>query len=143
MLVCFTKGFTMEGENSYKERKHFWSKPQEVRHKIYCNTWVYGICDESEVESEIERKTQKQLKTSGWGIKFSGWQRVVPYEEIVEIYKSHGWHEQLSELPSDTVRLDYINTWKMDKILAVLTGDQFLQFCKGTGLDPMKVRGTN
>ena len=64
MLVQFTKGFTMEGETGFKERKHFWSKATEVRYKIYINTWVNGICDESEVEAEIERISNLYVKIS-------------------------------------------------------------------------------
>jgi hypothetical protein len=130
----------MEGETGFKERKHFWNKATEVRHKIYVNTWVNGICDESEVEAEIERKTLEELKTSGWGIHFSGWERVVPYDEAVEIYKERGWENQLGDIPTGKVRLAYINEWKMDKILSVLTGEQFAQFCKDICIESNKVR---
>ena len=44
----------MEGENTIKVKKHFWSKPVEKRHKIYCTTGVHGICDESELEEKIK-----------------------------------------------------------------------------------------
>jgi hypothetical protein len=138
MLICFIKGFTMEGETSFKERKHFWNKAEEVRHKIYLNTFVSGICDESELDAEIERKTQEQLKTSGWGINFTGWQRVVPYEEMLEIYKEKGW--DTDDLPLGKVRAEYVNQWKMDKILKTLTGEQFAQLCREIDLDPNKVK---
>lgn len=138
MLVCFSKGFTMEGETGFKERKHFWNKAEEVRHKIYCNIFVSGICDESELDTEIERKTQEQLKTSGWGINFAGWQRVVPYEEMLEIYKEKGW--DIEGLPLGKVRTEYVNQWKMDKILKALTGEQFAQLCSEIDLDPNKVK---
>lgn len=138
MLICFSKGFTMEGETGFKERKHFWNKAEEVRHKIYCNTFVSGICDESELDTEIERKTQEQLKTSGWGINFTGWHRVVPYEEMFEIYKEKGW--DIDGLHDGKVRTEYVNQWKMDKILKTLTGEQFAQLCREIDLDPNKVK---
>ena len=138
MLVSFGKGFIMEGEASFKERKHFWDKPQEIIHKIYCTTGISGICDETELDAEVERLTQEQLKSSGWGHKFHGWQRVVPYDESVEIYAEHGWDTEY--IPTCEVRLQYIRDWKMDKILKVLTGKQFLQFCKEIDLEPYKVK---
>ena len=138
MLICFSKAFTMEGETSFKERKHFWNKAEEVRHKIYCNAFVSGICDESELDAEIERKTQEELKTSGWGINFSGWQRVVPYEEALEIYKEKGWDTEA--LPLGKVRTEYVNQWKMDKILKTLNGEQFSKLCKEIDLETCKVK---
>ena len=141
MLICFSKGFTMEGETGFKERKHFWGKTEEIRNKIYLNTFVSGICDESELDAEIERKTQEKLKTSGWGINFVGWQRVVPYEEMLEIYKEKGW--DIDDLPLGKVRTEYVNQWKMDKILKVLTGEQFAQLCREIDLDPNKAKENN
>ena len=138
MLICFSKGFTMEGETGFKERKHFWNKAEEIRHKIYLNTFVSGICDESELDAEIERKTQEQLKTSGWGINFSGWQRVVPYEEMLEIYKEKGW--DIDGLHTGEVRTEYVNQWKMDKILKTLNGEQFTKLCREINLDPNNVK---
>lgn len=141
MLVCFSKGFIMEGETGFKERKRFWSKAEEIRHKIYCRTFVSGICDESELDTEIERKTQDQLKTSGWGINFAGWHRVVPYEEALEIYKENGW--DIDDVPLGKVRTEYVNQWKMDKILKTLNGEQFAKLCREIDLDPNQVKENN
>ena len=137
MLIYFSKGLIMEGENSIFQRKHFWNKHQEVRQKIYCETWISGICDESELDAEVERLTAEKLKSSGWGSKFSGWQRVVPYEESVKIYEEHRWDTE--EVPKSDVRVDYIQNWKMEKILHVLTGKQFIQLCRENNVDPNKV----
>ena len=82
MLVSYHKGFVMEGEASFKERKHFWSKPELVRRKIYSTTGVYGICDDSELDAVVEDKIQRRLKSSGWGTNFSGWQRVLTFDEV-------------------------------------------------------------
>ena len=138
MLIYFSKGFTMEGETGFKERKHFWNKVEEVRHKIYCNTSVSGICDKNELDTEIERKTKEKLKTSGWGINFAGWHRVVPYEEMLEIYTQKGWN--IEYLPLGNVQTEYVYQWKMEKILKNLTGEQFAQLCKEIDLDPSKVK---
>lgn len=128
MLVEFHKGFIMEGENTYTKRKHFWGKPESKRQKIYLCTGVKGICDESEVDQEIERLTQEELKEDGWGTDFSGWQRVVPLEERTELAKKLKW--DLEELPTYQVKTELINSWTMEKILKTLTGEQFVQFCK-------------
>ena len=57
----------MEGENTITVKKHLWSKPESKRHKIYCTTGVYGICDDYELEAEIERLIKLDLASSGWG----------------------------------------------------------------------------
>ena len=129
MLVCFGKGFTMEGECTEKYRKHFWSKPIEVREKIYLNTGISGICDEADLEAEVERLTKERLNnSSGWGKDFSGWQRVVPYDEAISIAKNIGW--SLDAVPTNFLRITYLDDWTMDKVLKTLTGKQFAQFCK-------------
>lgn len=118
----------MEGEATFSEKKHFWSKPVDNVHKIHLYSGVEGICDESEVEQEIERLTTEELKSPGWGKNFSGWQRVVPYEEVLEIAKEKGW--DTDDIPKGEVNITYIDTWKMDTILKRLTGRQFARFCK-------------
>jgi hypothetical protein len=136
VLVQFTKGFILEGENTFTKRERPWSKPQDIRHKIYLRTFVSGICDEAEVDHEVERLTQEQLKTGGWGREFSGWQRVVPLDEMREIAKELKW--EADDLPTYKVRVEYINKWKMQKILDTLTGEQFAQFCRDHSLSMSK-----
>lgn len=128
MLVWFHKGIILEGENTVTDltKKSFWGKKVEKRQKIYCTTGVSGICDESEVEKEIERLTTWQLGSSGWGKDFSGWQRVVPYEEYEKIIEEKGWSKNC--LPKKDPKIEYIYNWKMEKILKELTGLQFAQF---------------
>ena len=58
MLVYFHKGFLMEGKTTFKKRKHFWSKPEFVTQNIYCTTGIHGICDESELDAEVEKLTK-------------------------------------------------------------------------------------
>ena len=89
MLVSFHKGFMMEGEATFKE-SFGWFRKAKVRHKIYSYTGISGICDESELDAEVERLTNKQLASSGWGEDFSGWQRVVPYDESV-VFQGTTW----------------------------------------------------
>jgi len=129
MLVEFRKGFLLEGESTYTHKKFPWSKPVSERRNIYLFSSASGFCDESEVDQEIARLTAKALKEhSGWGEDFSGWQRVVPYDESVEIAKAKGW--DVSHLPTGRIFIEYVHTWKMNKILERLTGEQFAQFCK-------------
>jgi hypothetical protein len=136
MLVSFHKGFIMEGENTITERKHFWSKPESKRHKIYCTTGVSGICDESEVEQSIEVLTNLRLKSEGWGKEFSGWQRVLSYEESVEIGKRDGWYKDYTDhyLPTTEVTLKYLDNWTVAKAAKELNGKQFAQYCRDYGI---------
>lgn len=134
MLVYFYKGLTLEGEASFFEKKHFWSKPVEDRRNIHLFTWIEGICDESEVEQEIARRTKESLeKNTGWGTNFSGWLRVLTRDEALRIAKEEKW-TNLDRIPKDEPRVEYLATWKMDKILKTLTGEQFVQFCKENNL---------
>ena len=128
MLVEFRQSFVIQGTNVIKKRKYFWSKPEEVTQNICCTTYIEGICDEKDLDSEIKRLTEKELKSKGWGYKFSGWQRVMPRDECIELYKEHGW--DLEAIPSYEIKITPINSWKMSKILETLTGEQFAQFCR-------------
>lgn len=128
MLVRFHKGFTMEGVSTVDTYKHWWSRPKKVRQTIYLHTGVRGICDESEVEKEVERLTAVELKSRGWGEDFSGWQRVVPYNELLEIAEEKGWKDR--DFPAGKITTEPVNKWKMEKILKELTGEQFAQFSR-------------
>ena len=132
MLVYFHKGFLLEGENTCFKRERFWKKPVKFRKNIYLFSSVSGICDISEVESEVDRLIKEDLlKTSGWGEGFSGW-RVVPFYRAIEIAKEKGW--DIKRIPDDELTIEYISTWKMNKILERLTGEQFARFCKDHGI---------
>ena len=129
MLVYFHKSFLMEGTTHFKERKHFWHKPELVKHTIYLTTGIWGICDEGELEAEVERLTQKQLKSGGWGINFDCWHRVVPYLEACDLAKKLKWDPD-HPIPTNEIKTEYINEWPMEKIIKELNGKQFAQFCK-------------
>ena len=128
MLVRFHKGFTMEGVSTVDTYKYWWSRPKKVRQTIYLHTGVRGICDESEVEKEVERLTAVELKSRGWGEDFSGWQRVVPYNELLEIAEEKGWKDR--DFATGKITTEPVNKWKMEKILKELTGEQFAQFSR-------------
>lgn len=132
MLVYFHKGFTMEGEATFTEKKHFWSKPIDIPQKIYLHAGVDGICDESEVDKEIERLTAEQLKSKGWGKNFSGWQRVVPYEEVLEIATEKGWYT--TNIPRGKVTIHSLDDWTVEKAAKELNGKQFAQYCRDYGI---------
>ena len=136
MLVSFHKGFIMEGENTYKERKHFWSKPVEKRHKIYCTTGVSGICDDSELEATLEEEIKKRLASSGWGKDFSGWQRVLTYEESLEVSEREGWGTMYTDhyIPTTEVAVKTLENWTVEKAAKELNGRQFAQYCKDYGI---------
>lgn len=122
----------MEGENTIKVKKHFWSKPVETRHKIYCTTGVYGICDELELEEKIKEEIDKRLASDGWGKDFSGWQRVLTYEESVRISKREEWGKMYTDhyLPTTEVTIKTLENWTVEKAAKELNGRQFAQYCK-------------
>lgn len=126
----------MEGENTITERKHFWSKPETKRQKIYCTTGVYGICDDSELEVELERQIQEQLKSSGCGEEFSGWQKALTYEESLEVSEREGWGTMYTDhyIPTTEVTIKYLDNWTVEKAAKELNGRQFAQYCRDYGI---------
>lgn len=136
MLVSFHKGFIMEGENTITEKKHFWSKPVEKRHKIYCTTGVHGYCDESELDKVVEELTQKRLNSSGWGNEFSGWQKVLTYDECIEVAARNHWGQDYvdSYVPSGKLTVKTLEDWTVKKAASELNGKQFAQYCKDYGI---------
>lgn len=134
MLVHFRKELILEGANNRTSRKHFWSKLETNRCKCYHFTSIRGICDDSEVEAEVERLTKEAMLTEkGYGEGFSGWERVVPFEELPALYSRLGWAREDRRFPAG-VKIEDISTWPMEKVLKKLTGKQFAQFCKDTGI---------
>lgn len=136
MLVSYHKGFIMEGENTLIKRKHFWSKPESTRHKVYCTTGVHGICDDSELETVVEEQIQKSLASSGWGKEFSGWQRVLTYEESVEISERENWSRDYVDfhLPTCELTTKTLDDWTVEKAVKELNGKQFAQYCRDYGI---------
>ena len=140
MLIYFHKRFVLEGETTIKQRKHFWNRKVDTRQKIYHYASIDGICDEKDLDKEIERLTSLKLKSSGYGKNFSGWQRVVPEIELFEIARDLGW--DMDTLPTGNISIEYVNQWTMDKIIKHLTGEQFIQFCKENDINLNGLKGS-
>lgn len=136
MLVYYHKGFIMEGEATFTEKKHFWSKTVETREKVYLTTGIEGVCDELELDKEIERQIYKSLQQDGWGKDFSGWQRVLSYDESVEISKRNNWSNKYVEyhLPTTEVTTKTLDDWTVEKAAKELNGKQFAQYCRDYGI---------
>lgn len=136
MLVSFHKGFIMEGENTITKKKHFWSKPESHRQKIYCTTGVFGICDDSELEAVVEEQVKDMLNSSGWGKEFSGWQKVLTYEESVEISERENWGKGYVDfhLPTCKLTTKTLDNWTVEKAAKELNGKQFAQYCRDYGI---------
>lgn len=132
MLVSFGKGFVLEGEATFLVHKSFLSKKKEVREKIYCFGGISGICDDSILEQEVERLTQEQLNSEGWGYKFHGWNRVLTYEESVEVAEQLGWDKE--ELPKCKLSIKGLDNWTIEKAAKTLNGKQFAQYCRDYGI---------
>jgi hypothetical protein len=136
MLVSYHKGFIMEGENTITKKKHFWSKPESYRQKIYCTTGVFGICDDSELEAVVEEQVKDMLNSSGWGKEFSGWQKVLTYEESVEISERENWGKGYVDfhLPTCKLTTKTLDDWTVAKAAKELNGKQFAQYCRDYGI---------
>lgn len=136
MLVSFHKGFIMEGENTVTNKKHFWSKPESVRQKIYTTTGVYGICDDSELDEKLKEGIDKCLASSGWGKEFSGWQKVLTYEESLEVSEREGWGTMYTDhyIPTTEVTTKSLDNWTVEKAAKELNGKQFAQYCRDYGI---------
>ncbi len=128
MLVYFHKEFTLEGETTVaKEKKHFWSQTHYKRQKIYLNTGVEGYCDESEVEAEVERLTQKCFEQDGWGRDFTGWERIVPYDELLKIAEELEWGT-IDHLPKNELTTKTLENWTVLHAANTLTAEKFGKF---------------
>jgi hypothetical protein len=136
MLVSYHKGFIMEGENMITKKKHFWSKPESHRQKIYCTTGVHGICDDSELKAVVEEQIKDMLNSSGWGKEFSGWQKVLTYEESVEISERENWGKGYVDfhLPTCKLTTKTLDDWTVEKAAKELNGKQFAQYCRDYGI---------
>ena len=131
MFVYFYKAIILEGENTVKEKDSFWSKPKEVRQKIYCRTGVYGYCDEAEIDSEVERLSVEQLKTNGWGKDFSGWQRFITPEECPELAKKYNWDKNF--VITGKTNITYLYDMKVATAATKFNAKQFAQYLKDYG----------
>ena len=136
MLVEFHKGFVMEGENTATKRKYLWSKPESVRRKIYCTTGIYGICDDSELAAEVERQIKAMLASDGWGKEFSGWQRILSYEESLELAEHENWGKFYSSYspPKCELITKTLDKWTVERAAKELNGKQFAQYCRDYGI---------
>lgn len=130
MLVKYHKGFIMQGESDLEGKDHFFSKKRIERRPIYLSTGVHGICDENEVEEKISEAIAEEMKSKGWGGNFSGWNRLLTVEEAEKAYPD----SDLDFSKLNTITTEYVNSWKMERILKELTGEQFAQFCKENGI---------
>ena len=133
MLIEFVKSVIFEGESSIIEKTSGFSKKRRYEwtdqpHKIYKTFTLHGICDDSVIDTEIERLIRAHfIPSSEPG--FSGWQRVVTPEELPE-----GTGIDTTNPSFNMVIVKPVKEWKMSKIIHELSGEQFFQLCKENGL---------
>jgi hypothetical protein len=134
MLVRVWNGFVLKGYTK-KEKGVF--KKRLVREEIYVATGITPfVCDESEIEEKLTEAIEKKMKTTpGWGIDFEGWTEICKDRKTLAKkypYEEEYWLDCMtSEEPAS---IEYISEYPMEKILKVLNGQQFAQFCKENNL---------
>jgi GTPase Era involved in 16S rRNA processing len=94
-------------------------------------TILYATSDEKLAEA-IEKKMKT---TPGWGIDFEGWTEICKDRKTLAKkypYEEEYWLDCMtSEEPAS---IEYISEYPMEKVLKVLNGQQFAQFCKENNL---------
>ena len=120
MLVCAARGLCLIGYASFYEKVSVFKK-ELIRRQIRLATGVNVICDEKDVESEINKAIQNELKSSsGWGINFEGWSGY----DFSSTAEDEEYKKEHNEYP---LRIEYIKDWKMDKVLSRLTMSQIIK----------------
>jgi len=104
MLVEIYRGVVLKGYSILSRRKHWYSKIEKERRQIKLNTGIHTICDEEEIELNVDRLLKEVMEDSGWGENFEGW-------------SDYEWKWDL--------RVVYIKDLKMNEIIEKLTGEQF------------------
>lgn len=133
MLVRVWKGLVLKG---YTTMEKGFIRKKAVREDIYLSCGISGlICDESEVEEKLaEAIKQKMSETKGWGNNFEGWTEICTDCEVLK--KRYPFEDEywLECVTSDEPTVEYISEYPMEKILKILNGQQFAQFCKENNL---------
>jgi len=104
MLVEIFRGLKLKGYSTVLKRKHWYSRGTKERCQISLRTGIHTICDEEEIELNVENLLKEEINNSGWGENFEGW-------------SDYEWTRDL--------RIVYIKDLKMNEIIEKLTGEQF------------------
>lgn len=132
MLVRVWKSLVLEGTTTVEKgiiRKRL------VKEKMYVSRGINLICDESEVEEKLAQAIEGlKANTKSWGINFEGWE-ICKDREILE--KKYPFEDDrwLDKVTSDAPVIEYISEYPMEKVIKILNGAQFAQFCKENHLD--------
>ena len=123
MLVYVRQGFaeTWPCKEKVKDgfRKYHFEELTE-----YCKTGVSFICDEKDIEKEVVRHIEDYIKDN---------RRVVGYSFEIPAGR-YPDDESCANGYQFKRYVDYVKDMKMSKILDLLTGEQFAQFCKEMGI---------
>ena len=133
MLVRVWKSLVLEGTTTVEKgiiRKRL------VKEKIYVSRGISAlVCDESEVEEKLAQAIEDlKANTRSWGINFEGW-KICKDREILEKKYPFEDDEWLDRVTSDIPVIEYISEYPMEKVIKILNGVQFAQYCKENKLD--------
>lgn len=140
MLISYHRGFILKGYADFTERKFF--KKVMKRSPIYFSTGICGVCDDSELETEVAKKIDEKMQSGGWGNNFSGWQEICTDEE--ELREAFAYTQESDDFYkrncSESITVTPIKEWKMSRIIKELNGEQFAQFCRENGIAELKLK---
>lgn len=124
MLVKVCQGFVWH--RPYKKKiKDSFRKCHYEEVIDYCLSRIVFVCDEKDVDKEVKDRLEKCIAEESREYKISGYGFEIP-AGIYEGQYENGY--------ACTRTITYVKDLKMKEILELLTGEQYAQFCKETGI---------
>lgn len=128
MLVDFIQSAVFEMKIDVQEG---FFKKRTVTHTEYIKLWIArGICDESEVDAKIQKGFAEIVTEYE---KF-GYYDIKICTDVDVLAKKYPYEvrQEIERFAEHKPKITYLKDMKMSKILELLTGEQFVQFCKET-----------
>ena len=128
MLVNFTQAAVFEMQINAQEGLF---KKRTVTHTEYIRLfYARGVCDESEVNAKIQKGFAEVLAE----YEKYGYYDIKICTDVDILAKKYPYEtkEEIKRFTEHKPKITYLKDMKMSKILELLTGEQFVQFCNET-----------
>lgn len=121
MLVYVQQGFAETWPYKEKIRDGFRKYHFEEK-TAYCMTGIKFVCEEKDVQAEIVKHVEEYIKDAKYA---KGYSFDIPAGRYPDSDQyANGYHFE--------PKITYVKDLKMSRILELLTGEQFVRFCKET-----------